>query len=150
MLSIASVSGGSAINVIPESCVIKVGLRLLPGQNTEDFLPRLIGSLPHAREVKSDQLFAVREGEIHVAAVNDTPSFGTGADDPFLAEVAELVEAGEDFGANYGTDAGRVAKLGCTPVVFGPGDISVAHKPNEWMPLDEFARTPDLLEQLIR
>ena len=92
----------------------------------------------------------VEEGEILVAVINDTPSFGTSADDPFLVEVAALVDGLEHHGANYGTDAGRLAQLGCTPVVFGPGDISVAHKPNEWMPLDEFARTPELLERLIR
>ena len=97
-----------------------------------------------------DRLDEVPEGEIWVAILNDTPSFGIEADSPFLAEINALVDGTQQIGANYGTDAGRVQKLGCTPVVFGPGDISVAHKPNEWMPLDEFARTPKLLERLVR
>ena len=150
VLSIANIAGGSAINVIPEACLIKAGVRLLPGQDSTAFLPRLLAMLPGARQVERGELTQVREGEILVAVINDTPSFGTAADDPFLLEVIGLVDAAEDHGANYGTDAGRVQKLGCAPVVFGPGDISVAHKPNEWMPLDEFARTPELLERLVR
>ena len=150
VFTVANIAGGSAINVIPDTCVIKAGVRLLPDQDSAAFMPRLLAALPGARQVESEALEQVGEGEILVAVLNDTPSFGTSVDDPFLLEVAGLVDGVDDHGANYGTDAGRIAQLGCTPVVFGPGDISVAHKPNEWMPLDEFSRTPTLLERLIR
>ncbi|MCH2161377.1 MAG: M20/M25/M40 family metallo-hydrolase, partial [Phycisphaerales bacterium] len=150
VFTVANIAGGSAINVIPESCMINAGVRLLPGQNSTEFLPRLLAAISCSRQVETTELDQVGEGEILLAVINDTPSFGTAAEAPFLREVSALVNASEGLGANYGTDAGRIAKLGCTPVVFGPGDISVAHKPNEWMPLDEFARTPGLLEQLVR
>jgi len=34
-------------------------------------------------------------------------------------------------------------------VVFGPGDISVAHRANEWMPVEEYRRAPGIIESII-
>ena len=150
VLTVATINGGSAINIIPESCVLRVGLRLLPGQSSSDFIPRLLDAVPGVKLADGDRLDEVPEGEIWVAILNDTPSFGIEADSPFLAEINALVEGTQQIGANYGTDAGRIARLGCTSVVFGPGDIMVAHKPDEWIPRAEFERTPALLETLIR
>jgi acetylornithine deacetylase/succinyl-diaminopimelate desuccinylase-like protein len=96
------------------------------------------------------------EDECLIIDLNNTPSYAIDATSDFLVEVGALVdghqkhETPQSHGANFGTDAGRLAGLGCESVVFGPGDIGVAHKPDEWMPLDEFARTPDLLRRLIR
>lgn len=134
VLSIAQINGGSAINVTPETCTIRIGVRPLPGEATDAYTARLKAILP---------------ADAHLELTNGTPSFGAPADDRFLQEVQQIVEEFEDCGANFGTDAGRLAQLGCTPVVFGPGDIAVAHKPNEWMPRAEFERTPALLEALI-
>ena len=134
VLSIAQINGGSAINVTPESCTIRVGVRPLPGEAIDAYTSRLQAVLPD---------------DAHLELTNGTPSFGAPADNEFLQEVARLVDVREDRGANFGTDAGRLTHLGCTPVVFGPGDIAVAHKPNEWMPRAEFERTPALLGALV-
>jgi acetylornithine deacetylase len=172
VLTVAGIDGGSAINVTPESCVIRVGVRLLPGQSATEFLPRLrsaiegrgIGVTMMSGDLNSP-LPTAAEDECLVIDLNNTPSYAIDATSDFLAEVGALVdvhethetheaheahEAHKAHGANFGTDAGRLAGLGCESVVFGPGDIGVAHKPDEWMPLDEFARTPDLLRRLIR
>jgi acetylornithine deacetylase len=34
-------------------------------------------------------------------------------------------------------------------VLFGPGSIDVAHKPNEWLPRDEFDRAAGMLRQVV-
>ncbi len=157
VLTVAGIEGGSAINVMPESCVIRVGVRLLPGQSAEEFLPRLrsaiegrgIGVDMRSGDLESPLPMAARD-ECLVIDLNNTPSYAIDSDADFLAEVADLVGDHRSHGANFGTDAGRLVGLGCESVVFGPGNIGVAHKPDEWMPLDEFARTPELLRRLIR
>ena len=38
-------------------------------------------------------------------------------------------------------------QTGLDCVIFGPGTIEVAHKPNEWMPKDDFARASGYLDE---
>ena len=35
-------------------------------------------------------------------------------------------------------------------VLYGPGTISVAHKPNEFLPIDEFMKAAEVVEKLIQ
>ena len=146
VLNIVKVSGGSAVNVMPASCVVDVGVRLLPGQESASFLPRLRERMESAGIAMADSML---EGHCHLEVVNETPSFSTAADDPFLSRVCSVSGHDDAIGVNYGTDAGRLAPLGCRSVVFGPGDIAQAHRANEWIPVDEFERMPSLLGALI-
>jgi succinyl-diaminopimelate desuccinylase len=34
-------------------------------------------------------------------------------------------------------------------VLFGPGSIDVAHRPNEYVPIEEFERARTVLERLV-
>jgi acetylornithine deacetylase len=62
--------------------------------------------------------------------------------------VAELTGAnGADLVA-FGTEAGLFTKLGLAAVVCGPGSIRQAHKPDEFVSLDQMARCLDMLERL--
>lgn len=146
VLTIAGVEAGTAINIMPEQCVIDVGVRLLPGQDAEEFLVRVRTVIEGADLHLRDKPEA--EGCV-LEVLNNTPAFGIPAEDPFLAQVMDLVDATEALGVGFGTDAGRLEALGCRSVIFGPGDISVAHKPDEWMPIDEFERAPGLLRCLV-
>lgn len=146
VLTIVRLEAGSAINVMPETCRIDVGVRLLPGQDATTFMER-VHPLIDSSGLRLDEKGG--PGTCAVQVLNNTPSFGTPSDDPFLARVLEVSEASSAIGVGYGTDAGRLEALGCHSVVFGPGDISVAHKPDEWMPCDEFARAPGLLRTII-
>ncbi|MBL9119473.1 MAG: M20 family metallopeptidase [Phycisphaerae bacterium] len=140
VLTSARIHGGSAINVIPERCDIDVGVRLLPGMDSVPFLDHL------RRSVEA----VVPQDAVTVTLRNETPAFATPAERPWHAEMCELVGQEGEFGVGFGTDAGRLAALGVEPMIWGPGDISNAHRPDEWMPLDEFERASHLLRQLVR
>ncbi|MAJ46803.1 MAG: hypothetical protein CBC35_05785 [Planctomycetes bacterium TMED75] len=146
VLNVVRVAGGSAVNVMPASCVLDVGARLLPGQSSDEFLPRLHRLIAAAGIPCSDSPL---EGHYSLEVINETPSFSTAADEAFLQEVCSISGHPEAIGVNYGTDAGRLKPLGCRCVIFGPGDIAQAHRANEWIPIDEFERMPHLLGALI-
>jgi len=48
----------------------------------------------------------------------------------------------------FGTEAGLFQHLGMSVVVCGPGDIAQAHKPDEYVTLDQLAACLTLLEKL--
>ena len=49
----------------------------------------------------------------------------------------------------FATEAPYLQQLGMDVVVLGPGDIDVAHQPNEFLPLDRVQPTINFLSQLI-
>ena len=52
--------------------------------------------------------------------------------------------------ATFATDGGNLAKVGCRPLVFGPGSIEVAHKADEYVPIDQLHRAIGVVESVIR
>ena len=158
VLTIASIEAGSAINVMPDRCTLRVGVRLLPGQSAVDFLPRLADAIEDAGvpvTLNSGLENPIPGSETPLAAdacvitaTNDTPSYAIDATSPFLAEVQEVASEVDGGGVNFGTDAGRLSPLGCESVIWGPGDISVAHRPDEWISIAEMESYRRRLDQL--
>jgi acetylornithine deacetylase len=48
----------------------------------------------------------------------------------------------------YGTDASTISLAGIPAIVFGPGDIALAHTCDEWVPLNEVAQAAEILYRL--
>ena len=49
----------------------------------------------------------------------------------------------------FGTEAGIYQALGMDVVVCGPGSIAQAHKPNEFVSLDQLSRCERFMERLL-
>ena len=49
-----------------------------------------------------------------------------------------------------GCEAGYYQQLGGNAVVFGVGDLALAHKPNEFAVISEFEKYQELLIQVIK
>jgi acetylornithine deacetylase len=132
-LNIATIHGGIAVNIVPDRCEIDIGIRLLPGMSTDAMLARVQRAGGDATcEVLSDSppMLLPRESAIYEAAL------------PFANRNG--VES-----VSFASDAGWLQTLGIDCLLFGPGAIEVAHKPNEFTPKDEFHRAGDVLRALI-
>ncbi len=147
VFTISRILGGTAINVMPDRCTLKIGIRMLPGQDISRMLKRVHDVVLGAGFRLSDEGVS---GDCIVDVINATPAFGLDEHDPFLGVVLEHARTSSPIGVNYGTDAGRLANLGCRCVVFGPGDISQAHRANEWISCDEFDRASSVVDSIIR
>ena len=51
-------------------------------------------------------------------------------------------------GAPFATDGGNLAALGCEPLIFGPGSIDLAHRPDEYLLLADLHRAVDAITDL--
>jgi acetylornithine deacetylase len=49
----------------------------------------------------------------------------------------------------FGTEAAQMTTLGSEAVVLGPGDIRVAHRTGEFVPVDELRRCTEILTQTV-
>jgi len=78
------------------------------------------------------------------------------ADDSFeISASSELVQfleqtSGKQSGTvAFGTEAPSMISLGAEAVVFGPGDIRVAHRTGEFVPINELDACVRILKQAI-
>ena len=140
-------SGGTAVNVIPARAAFHFEIRFLPGEDPHD----------HVRALK---VFVADEIEPEMRTVFPGAGFGW-ADVPGceafwqdptsdLIVLAQRLAGTTDSGCvPFGTEAGYFARAGYPTVVCGPGSIDQAHKPDEFVTLDQVARCERFIDDLF-
>ena len=138
-LTVGTIAGGAAINVVPDRCVVQLGVRLLPQMSGTDMIERI------RRAVAA----AVPDADWTLEMLGESPAMLLADDAPIHRELCQRVGQKHARAVHFATDAGWLQTMGCECVIWGPGAIEVAHKPNEFMPKDEFRRAGELLDGLI-
>ncbi|MEQ9124490.1 MAG: M20/M25/M40 family metallo-hydrolase, partial [Alphaproteobacteria bacterium] len=71
--------------------------------------------------------------------------------DHAVVRLAKACASRNDHGkVAYGTEAGLFQEMGDIPtVVCGPGDIAQAHKPDEFIALDQLDKAGEFFERLV-
>ena len=138
-LNVGRIDGGTAVNVVPERCEVEVGVRLLPGMDGEAVAARLRETVEHALD-----------GEEHEWEVLSlSPPLQTPAGSALYRALCALAGEPLEPTVGYATDAGWLQEIGIECVLFGPGTIRVAHKPDEHVPLADLARAGEVLAELV-
>ncbi|HEX4952522.1 MAG TPA: acetylornithine deacetylase [Thermoanaerobaculia bacterium] len=138
-LNVGRIEGGEAVNVIPDRCVVEMGLRLLPGMAAEPWVERVQEAIAPA----------VGGADWHLEVLRFTPALATREDAAIVRHLKGLLGQEEILSASYATDGGRLSELGLEPVICGPGDIAVAHKPDEYLPKADLEAAARLVDRLI-
>ena len=128
-LNAVYISGGVAGNVLPDECVVSVNYRFAPDRSVDE-------AYAHMREV-----FEGFEIELSDSAPAAMPGLSVPAAAAFIEAVGGT--ANPKFGW---TDVARFSGLGIPAVNFGPGDPHLAHKQDEFVPLEHIVR----VEQQLR
>jgi succinyl-diaminopimelate desuccinylase len=113
-LNAVAISGGVAMNVIPDECVVTVNFRFAPDRSIGD-------AEAHVREV-----FAGWDVQVTDAAGGARPGLAEPAAAAFVAAVGGTPRAKLGW-----TDVARFDALGIPAVNFGPGDPQLAHTRDE-------------------
>lgn len=139
-LNIGTIRGGSALNVVPDLCHMDLGIRLLPDSDTDRILGRIREALGVALE---EEDWTFEPGHL-------SPPMHTDEDAPIVDEIRRLADSGPARAASFSSDGGMLDRLGLDVVLWGPGSIEVAHRPDEHLPRAETERAAGILRQLIR
>ncbi|MEL6344063.1 MAG: acetylornithine deacetylase [Myxococcota bacterium] len=134
------IHGGTAINIVPERCELDIGLRAPPGVDTAKLLERL-----RERIAPIDARARDDGGAVTVTALHELPPLLTEPGTPL--EVLLRPHAIEETpgGMPFGTDGGNLTRLGCAPLIFGPGSIAVAHRPDEFISRDALRSAAEMI-----
>ena len=141
-LNIGAIRGGDNPNRICASCELDVDLRLVPGMRCAETRAGLRAAVERALEGSGFALGfqALFEGIEPLAPGNGTA----------LAEACEHASGHACGAVNFGTEGPLFQQLDMEVVICGPGDIAVAHQPDESIALVQAYRAVDVVEQLIR
>ena len=138
-LNVALVHGGTATNIVPDRCVLHVGFRVLPGMQAD----------PIAERIEAAVAGVGGEDNFELERLEQSPPLLLDEGSDLYAAVCGLIGQEETVSVSYATDGGWLATAGYDCLIWGPGTIEVAHKPNESMPADEYARASGLLQQVV-
>jgi len=141
-LNPGAIRGGDNPNRICESCELDIDMRLLPGMTTRSAREKLHAAV---RDALRGSGFRVE----FVPLFEGVDPLAPGA----RRELAEACEhaSGHRCGAvNFATEGPLYQQLGMEVVVCGPGEIAVAHQPDESVELAEAARAVDMVEGLVQ
>lgn len=140
------IQGGIAVNTIADRCEFSYEFRNLPGTPADDIQAEIESYiqgtlLPAMRAEYEDARIDIRVG-----------AQAPGLDASESAAITQLVRALTEDRATrkvaYGTEAGLFQALGVPTVVCGPGHIENAHKPDEFVALDQLAACERFLRRL--
>ena len=76
------------------------------------------------------------------------PMLDAGPESEVVAIAQELAGSGEIGKVSFATEGSQFQRAGIPTVVCGPGSIAQAHKPNEYVTLDQLAKCDAFLRKL--
>jgi acetylornithine deacetylase len=139
--------GGTALNIIPNQCSFDFEFRHLPGDDPdalqrefEDFVRSKLE--PEMRAVHPDTGFAIEK-------LSDIPVLDTRPEEEIVGLTQELSGTSEFGKVSFGTEASQFQRAGIPTVICGPGSIVQAHKPNEYVTVEQINRCDEFLRGLI-
>ncbi len=146
-ISIGSIKGGVAHNIIPPFCEMNFGIRALPGldipaliKEYDDYAQNVV--LPPMREISADCAIVTTQMGL-------LPAFSSGENSPATSLAMRFAGQNETFAVAYGTEASHFQAAGCSSVVCGPGSIDQAHQANEFVDIAELDRCLGYLTRVI-
>jgi acetylornithine deacetylase len=141
------IEGGIGMSTYPDRCVLRLERRTLPGERDTEVVAEVERCCARVRERRPTFGASVR------LLMSQGPS-DVAVDAPIVRALERaLTESGEPVrisGMSAWTDAALLNAAGIPAVCFGPGDISLAHAAEEYIPLAEIDRAVVVLSSLAR
>ena len=146
-LHVGAIHGGTAHNITAADCDFMVSVRLVPGENPDDWEARYRAKVAAVEAaMKAVRPEAGIEVERHFDLTPLAPEESSPAE-----ELARRLTG--DNGVNvvsYGTEAGHFQARGYSAVVCGPGNIAQAHQPDEYITVDQFEAGHAFMRDLVK
>jgi len=141
-----TVHGGTALNIVPRDCEFVFEFRTLPGDPPELLLEEV---QRFAAELEPEMHKVDRSTGISFEILTSTVGLSE-APESEVAELARALSGANSVGkVSFGTEAGLFQEAGIPTVVCGPGSIDEAHRPNEFIALEQIRQCEAFLRRLI-
>lgn len=143
--SVGQFHGGIADNVVPRDAEFRYEFRNLP---TADAARMQKEITDYASRTETAMKKVAPDAGFSFETICEIPSFLSSADEPVTRLAQRLAKESRTTLVAFGTEAGLFKNAGIPTVVCGPGSITQAHLPDEYVTLEQLARCEQFLQGL--
>jgi acetylornithine deacetylase len=151
-LHVGLINGGVAVNIVPDRCDLEFEIRNLPDESPQALIDAIRADA--AALVVAAKAAAVHRpdmtADIRIEITNEYPGLTTPQDADVVSLVTGVTGQPERIKVAFGTEGGLFSgQLGIPTVVCGPGSITQAHRPDEFVTLDQLDRCDAMMDALL-
>ncbi len=145
-LSVGTIKGGTATNIVPNLCEFTFDYRNLPHMTQDDIL---IPIQAKVAELTAQMQVRAPETGIELLQEESVPAMTDSDNAELQALIAALTGDDTRHKVAYATEGGQFTNSGIPTIICGPGSIEQAHKADEYVELSEIERCDEFLQKLL-
>ncbi len=144
---VGTLTGGTALNIVPKEAGFVFEYRYIADDNPDDIHQRF---LKFVREELEPEMQAVDPSTgFTIETISQIPGLEINPEHEVVNLARQLSGRNDHAKVAYGTEAGLFQEIASIPtVVCGPGNIEQAHKPDEFLSLDQLAKGEQFMQRL--
>ena len=145
-LSVGTIHGGTATNIVPNLCEFTFDYRNLPHMTQDDILAPIQAKVA---ELNAQMQARAPETGIELMQEESVPAMTDNNSAELQSLIAALTGDDERHKVAYATEGGQFTNAGIPTIICGPGSIEQAHKADEYVELIEIERCDGFLQKLL-
>ncbi len=145
-INVGTILGGIAVNIIPNNCELEFEIRDTPRFKTKKLLVQInefLSKLEKQMKQSNNNCYIKLEEQ------NNFPPLKTNENLEIISLCSKQLRSNSINSVSFGTEAGILSELGFQTVVCGPGSIAQAHKPDEYIEINQLRKCEDFIEKII-
>lgn len=146
-LTVGTIHGGTAPNILARECRFTFDLRCVPDRDADQVLAPFWTAVEQARQrlaAEGDDTGITVEQLAKVPSLRREPE---GAAEQLSAMLSGANTPGT--AVSYGAEAGQFQQAGLSTVICGPGSITQAHRPDEFIELSQIEAGARFISRLV-
>jgi acetylornithine deacetylase len=144
---VGTIQGGTAVNIISRHCEFMWDIRSLPCDDPHQIIDRFLN---YCREIEPEMKVIAPQAGIETQILANAPALEDRPDNDGAQLVRTLTGEQTTYKVPYATEGGQFQEAGLPVVICGPGSIDQAHKPNEFIALQQVEAGTAFIRHLIK
>ena len=145
-LHVGVIQGGTALNIVPAHCELEFEIRNLPADDPA----ALVEAIGADAAAVAEATHGDGDTRIELQLLHEYPGLDTPADAEVIKLAAALTGNHERIKVGFGSEGGLFSgQLRIPTVVCGPGSIEQAHRPDEFIAIDQLQRCDAMMDALL-
>ncbi|MGX9255987.1 acetylornithine deacetylase [Pantoea ananatis] len=147
-LQVGTIQGGTALNIVPETCQFDVEWRTLPDTDAQI----LYDSVRHFAEAELMPEMQRIDPSCNIVfhSLSDYPGLLTDPQTDVARWLAQWSGQDDFTTVAFGTEGGLFNEMGIATLVCGPGSMEQGHKADEFVSVDQLERCMSMLKNLCQ